>query len=84
MPTTKAKRAERPRAAGDGLTDRAQMGGHLAAMPRHPDVVPGQHDDGDAENGRVEKLLPSPADRVRDRAGEGREKGRAANPRCNP
>jgi hypothetical protein len=28
------------RAAGDGLADRARMGGHLASMSRHPDVVP--------------------------------------------
>ena len=52
-------------------------------MPRHPDILPGQHDDGDAENGRVEKLLSGPADRVRDRAREGREKGRAGNPCSN-
>ncbi len=42
-------------------------------MPRHPDVVPHQHDDGDAEHAGIEQLLARALECVGDDAGKHRD-----------
>ena len=56
------QRDERARAAAHLLAELARLGRELAPVARHPDVVPGEHADGEAEDRGVEQLL---ADAVR-------------------
>ena len=48
-------------------------------MARHPDVVPGQHDDGDQQDRGVEDLLADPRQGFADRARKGGDERRADN-----
>ena len=65
------QRQQRLAAVHDGLAGRAQFAGHFPAVMRHPDIVPGQHHHGDAQNGGVEQLLPHARKELRQRAGKG-------------
>src|SRR5206468_858266 len=54
----------------------ANLGRQLAAMGRHPRIVPAQHEDGDPENAGVEVFLPGALESAGNRAGEdGHENG---------
>ena len=52
------------------MADGAHLLGDLAAVPRHPGVVPHQHDHGDAEHAGIEQFLAGAFEGLRDRAGE--------------
>ena len=68
------RHAEQRLVAGrDRLAHRPHRVRHLAAVLAHPDIVPGEHDHGDDQHGRVEHLLPVAGQRRRDLPGEGRE-----------
>jgi hypothetical protein len=49
-------------------------------MARHPDIMPGQHDDRDREDQSVEKLLADAFKCVRKGAGEKRDEPSAEKP----
>ena len=51
------ERQERLRAGDHGFAGGAQFLGKLAAVSRHPDVMPGQHHHGETKNAGVENLL---------------------------
>jgi hypothetical protein len=55
---------ERPRAGRDLAAQRLDVAAHLAAVARHPHVVPGQHGDRRQQDAGVEQLLPGPGRRV--------------------
>ena len=65
------------RAGPHRLADPLDVGGELAAMARHPDVVPGQHHDGDEEDRGVEDFLADPRQGLADRARKGGHERRA-------
>jgi hypothetical protein len=53
-----AKRQNRFGARPHLFADSLDVGGELAAVARHPNVVPNEHDDGDEQDRSVEDLLP--------------------------
>lgn len=53
-------------------------------MMRHPDIVPGQHHHGDAQNGCVEQLLPHARKKLRERARERRDDAGGKHARQHP
>ena len=59
------------------LAGRAQLGGKLAAVPRHPHIVPGQHQHGETENAGIEHFLAAAAEQFRQSAREQRHQARA-------
>ncbi len=48
-------------------------------MARHPDIVPGQHDDRDEKDRRVEYFLADPCQGLADRARKRRDERGADN-----
>ena len=62
---------ERSLAEPHRLADFAQFGGHGAGVVRHPQDVPAQHDDGEAQDRGGEHLLAGAFERVGQRGGEG-------------
>ena len=76
-----SEREDRLRARPHRFADPLDVGCELAAMARHPDVVPGQHHDGDDEDRGVEDFLADPRQGFADRAGKGGHERRADQPR---
>ena len=78
------ERGQRLGAFAHRRADAAHFGGDLAAVPRHPGVVPHQHDDGDAEHAGIEQFLAGALERFRNDAGEHapRSRRRARRRRC--
>ena len=83
MPTTIESAIQRARSLADLAADAAQFGAEFAAVPRHPDIVPGQHDYGEAENRGVEEFLSDALERIRQQAGEGGHKSGAEKTRAD-
>ena len=71
------ERQQRFGAGGNRLAGRAQLGDKLAAVPRHPDIVPGQHQHREAENAGVEHFLAAAAEQFGQAAGEQRHQAGA-------
>ena len=67
------QRQQRFRALDDGLPGRAQFAGEFGAVARHPDIVPGEHHDGERQDRGVEHFLPHAGEQVRQGAGKGRD-----------
>ena len=77
------KRRERLRSGDHRFAGGAQFGRKLAAVPRHPHIMPREHEHGEAENGRVEHLLATATEQVRKSAGKDRDQASAEHARCN-
>ena len=71
-------------AVADRVADAARLGGERGAVRGHPQVVPGEHDDGDAEHRGVEELLTHAARHRRDAVGAERDERRAREARGDP
>src|SRR5437588_12856641 len=52
------------------MADGAHLRRNFAAVPRHPDIVPAKHDDGDDQHACVEQLLAIAFEQFRQRAGK--------------
>ena len=65
----------------DGMAHRRQFARELASVTRHPDVVPGEHQHGEAEHAGVEQLLPASRERARKLLGESGDDERAQEAR---
>ncbi len=78
------QRQQRLGAVRNGLADRAHFPGDFPAVMRHPDIVPGQHDHGDAEDCRVEQLLSHAREQLRQGTGERRDEAGRKRARQHP
>ena len=67
-------------AVADRAADAARVGGERRAVRRHPQVVPGEHDDGDAQHRRVEEFLADAARQFGDALGAERDDAGAGEP----
>ena len=71
------ERGKRLRAGNDSLTGGAHVGGKLAAVPRHPDIMPAEHQHREAENAGVEQFLAVAAEQLRQSASKQRHQAGA-------
>ena len=71
------ERGQRPAPRADVDADLAQLGDELAAVLRHPHIVPGETDDGDDEHARIQQLLARAGKGVGNGAGKDRDDARA-------
>ena len=67
----------------DGAADRKHFLGDLAAVARHPDVMPAEHDRGEDEHAGVEQLLAAALEQFGENTGECRNDARADEARTD-
>src|SRR6185437_5969912 len=71
------ERGQRPAPRADVDADLPQLGDELAAVLRHPHIVPGETDDSDDEHARIQQLLAGAGKGVGNGAGKDRDDARA-------